>query len=294
MKTKNKQLRTNITGLLFILPALLLITIFTFKPIVENVILSTLNWNLVQDPIFIGLDNFRRLFTGRDFGRALLVTVSYTLLYVPLNMIPGFFIANLLTANTKFNKFMRTLSFTPVVTSMVAMSAVWLYIYHPQYGTLNYLLSSVGIEPVRWLNDPNVALYALIILAVWKKLGFVILIYLGGILAIPQESYEAADIDGATAWQKIRHITLPLTSSTSYMLLIMLVTESFQVFTQVDVMTQGGPAKSTTTLLAHMYYSTFTEFQYGYGASVSIVILVLTISIYLILKRLEKRVNYEL
>lgn len=290
----SKTIKKNITGLLFVLPALFLIILFSFKPIIENIYLSFQSWNLVQPARFVGLENYERLFNGREFRNALEITLKYLVFYVPLNLIPGFFIAILLTANTKMNRWVRTLSFTPNVTSMVAMSAVWLYIYHPQYGTLNSFLSIFGIEPMRWLNDPQIALYSLIIVAVWKKLGFVILIYLSGLLAIPRELYEAAEMDGATVWQKIRHVTFPLVTGTSYMILILLVIEAFQVFTQVDVMTQGGPARSTTTLLAHMYYKSFTEFQYGYGSAVSIFILLITVGSYLILNRLEKYVNYDL
>lgn len=295
MMTDNtrRKMRKNISGWIFVLPALFLIILFNFKPIVENVYLSFQNWNMVQPARFVGFDNFVRLFTQRGFQNALIVNLKYLALYVPLNMVIGFFVAILITKNTRWNKFVRTVSFAPSVTSMVAMSAVWLYIYHPQYGSLNSILNFFGFESVRWLNDPNVVLYSLIILSIWKKFGFCVLIYLGGLLEIPTEALEAADVDGATWGQKLRYVIIPLTSSTSYMLMILLVIESFQIFTQVDVMTQGGPAGASTTLLAHMYYSAFTEFQYGYGAAVSIVILLLTVGIYLALTRFEKYVSYE-
>lgn len=291
---KTRTLKRHITGLAFVLPAIILIALFSFRPIIENIVLSFKQWNMVQPARLVGFDNYLRIILDRGFRRALGVNLRYMALFVPLNMVLGFLVASLLTKHTRFNRIVRTICFTPVVTSMVAMSAVWMYIYHPQYGALNSFLSLFGIAPVRWLNDPDVALYSLIILAVWKKLGFCVLIYLGGLLAIPQSAIEAADIDGASAWQKLVHIKLPLTSGTSYMLLILLVIESFQIFTQVDVMTQGGPAGATTTLLAHMYYASFTEFQYGYGAAVSIVILLLTVAIYLAMTRLERHVNYEL
>ncbi len=290
---RKRLLKKNVAGWIFVLPALVLIILFNFKPIAQNVFLSFQNWNMVQPARNVGWENYQRLFTNTGLRNALLVNLKYLVLYVPLNMVLGFLVALLITKSTKWNQFVRTVSFAPSVTSMVALSAVWLYIYHPQYGSLNSILNFLGFESVRWLNDPNVVLYSLIILSVWKKFGFCVLIYLGGLLEIPAEALEAADVDGATWGQKLRYVIVPLTSSTSYMLMILLVIESFQVFTQVDVMTQGGPAGASTTLLAHMYYSAFTEFQFGYGAAVSMLILVLTVGIYLVLTRFEKYVSYE-
>lgn len=281
-------------GYLFILPAFALLILFNFVPIIMNVYLSFTSWDmLLGDPEFVGLMNYVQLLQSEGFWHNLGVTVKYAVVFVPISMALGLGIALLLMENNVFVKIMRTIFFAPTVTSMVAISAVWLYIFHPQYGTLNNILSMFNIAPVAWLNDPDVALYSLILLNIWKRVGFCCVIYLGALLSIPRDYYEAAALDGASAVQKFRYVTLNLISPTSFMLLVLLTIEVFQIFTQIDIMTQGGPNEATMNLLASMYYVAFTEFRMNEGSTLSIVLLLIVMAVNFVQMKLEKYVNYE-
>lgn len=281
-------------GYAFILPAFALLIIFNFIPILGNMYLSLTSWDmLLGDPEFVGLENYINLLNSKAFWSSLWITIKYAVIFVPLSMMMGLGIALLLMENSMFVKILRTIFFSPTVTSMVAISAVWLYIFHPQYGTLNNILGIFGIAPIAWLNDTDMALYSLIILNVWKRVGFCSVIYLGALLAIPKDYYEAASMDGASAWQKFRHITLAMISPTTFMLVILLTIEVFQIFTQIDIMTQGGPDETTMTLLASMYYVAFTEFRMNEGSTLSIVLLAIVVAINFVQMKFEKYVNYE-
>ncbi len=282
------------TGYVFILPAFLLLLLFSYIPILQNLYMSFTSWDmLIGDPEFVGLKNYVKILSDRSFWWSLWVTLKYALIFVPVSMSLGLGIALLLMGSGFFVSFLRTVFFSPTVTSMVAISAVWLYIFHPQYGTLNNLLGLVGIAPIAWLNDPNTSLYSLIILNVWKRMGFCSVIYLGALLNIPRDLYEAAEIDGADRMQKFRNITLPMISPATFMLIILLTIEVFQIFTQIDIMTQGGPDKATMTLLASMYYTAFTEFRMNEGSTLSIILLCIVLFINYLQMKFERCVNYE-
>lgn len=198
-----------------------------------------------------------------------------------------------MTAKTKINIFYRTVFFSPTVTSMVAMSAVWLFIYHPQYGSLNSILGIFNIPPVRWLNTMDTALPSLVIMNIWKRMGFCTVVYLGALLSVSNEAIEAARIDGVNRWQMLWYIKLPLISPTTFMLVILMTIESFQVFTQINVMTAGGPNGSTTNLVTYMYMQAFDQFRVGYGSAVAVILLLIILLIYFIQMSFERFVNYD-
>lgn len=291
MSTKAKN---NINGYLFILPAFLLLGAFNLFPILRNLYLSFTSWDMViGTPDFIGLENYAELFSSREFYESLWVTAAYALLYVPVTLIAGFFIAVLLTKSSKVNIVYRTIFFAPHVTSMVAMSAVFLFIYHPQYGTLNTILASLGLSAVPWLNSKSTALISLVFMNIWKSIGFCAVVYLGGLLNISEELEEAADMDGASWLQKLWHIKVPLVSPTSFMLVIMFTIECFKVFTQISVMTGGGPDGSTTNLITYMFMQAFDQFRVGYGGAVAIVLLTCVLIVNIIQMGFERFVNYD-
>ncbi len=286
--------KSNICGYLMILPAFLLLGALNFYPILRNLILSFTSWDMVVgDPVFLGLENYKELFTSRGFVGCLKVTLMYTIAYVPISMGLGFILANLMASKSKMNVLYRTAFFLPYVTSMVAMSAVFLYIFHPQYGTLNSILGMLGISPVAWLNQKSTALWALVAMNIWKTTGFCAVIYLSSIQNISEELLEAADIDGATGLQKFFYIKIPLVSPTTFMLVIMLTIESFKVFTQIHVMTGGGPDGATTNLLTYMFEQAFEQFRVGYGGAISVVLLICVLIINGIQMYFEKFVNYD-
>ena len=281
-------------GYAIILPAFILLGLFRLYPILRNFILSFTSWDMVTaDPRFIGIANYLELFSDEDFFSSIVVTLEYAVSFIVLSLVVGLALSLCMTAKNKMNIFYRTVFFSPTVTSMVAMSAVWLFIYHPQYGSLNSILGMLGIQPVRWLNTMDTALPSLVMMNVWKRMGFCTVVYLGALLGISSETVEAARIDGANEWQLLWHIKLPLISPTTFMLVILMTIESFQVFTQINVMTQGGPNGSTTNLVTYMYMQAFDQFRVGYGSAIAVVLLAIVLLIYLIQMYFERFVNYD-
>lgn len=283
------------TAALFLFPAFACLFLFNFLPILRNIILSFTSWNMVVgDPKFIGLDNYTELFTSRDFWNSVAVTVKYTVMFVPVTIILGFLLAVLLVKKSAVNIIYRTIFFSPYVTSMVAMSAVFLFIYHPQYGTLNTILKSLNLPTFQWLNTRETALPSLVAMNCWKTVGFCAVVYLGALLNVSDELKEAAEIDGANRLQRLWWVEAPLVSSTTFMLVITVTIEAFKVFTQIDVMTGGGPDSSTTNMLTLMFQQAFEQFRVGYGGAIAVVMLLTVLVINGIQMAFEKYVNYDM
>lgn len=281
-------------GYFFILPAFLLVAVFQLYPMARNIVLSFTHWDMVTaDPRFIGLGNYAELFSDLDFYKSLQVTLLYSVGFIPISLALGLGLAVLMTKKSPLSIFSRTAFFAPTVTSMVAMSAVWMFIYHPQYGALNSLLGVFGIDPVRWLNSTDTALLSLVMMNIWKRFGFCTVVYLSALLNVSEEMQEAAKIDGANSWQIFTKIKMPLVSPSTFMLVILMTIESFQVFTQINVMTGGGPNFSTTNLVTYMYGQAFDQFRVGYGSAVAVVLLLLILLVNAVQMYFEKYVHYD-
>ena len=256
-------------GYLFILPSLLHLLVFLLIPLVFSLYLSFTNWrgpNLQNAP-FIGLENYQYLFRDRLFWEAMQHTAYYTLLYVPGVMIASLLVALVMNQKLRAVYFFRTLFYMPVISSWVAVSIIWITLLDPQVGILNYVLQQVGLAPVNWLGDPSTAMIAIVIISIWKSLGFQMVIWLAGLQAIPEELLEAAAIDGATRTQAFFRITLPLLAPTTFFLAITGVIGSFQVFSPIYVITGGGPRGSTDVVVYHIYTRAFEAYDMGYAAS---------------------------
>lgn len=289
-----RSIRQDLNGYLFIFPAFFCLLVFVIYPIIRCGYLSFFNWDMVtSDPVFIGLRNYKDLFSDSEFYQTLRQTLSYAGIIIPTTMILGFVLALMMSETSRINVVFRTIFFSPKVTSMVAISSVWLYIYHPQYGILNRLLQVVGIDPVRWLNDTHSALFAISIVAIWRTLGFCTVVYLGGIQNISAEVLEAAEVDGASILRKIWHIKIPLVSPTSFMLLVLTTIDTLKMFTSIEVLTQGGPAHSTQNLTVMLYDYAFGQYQMGYASAISMVLFGLILTINLLQMMLEEKVVYD-
>jgi len=256
-------------GYLFILPAFLHLLLFLLIPLVFSLYLSFTNWRgpNPQSALFIGLENYEFLFGDRRFWEAMRNTAYYTLLYVPGSMIVSLLIALVMNQKLKGVYLFRTLFFMPVISSWVAVSIIWITLLDPQVGILNYVLRQIGIAPVNWLGDPSTAMIAIVIIAIWKSVGFQMVIWLAGLQAIPEELHEAAAIDGANRTQTFFRITLPLLAPTTFFLAITGVIGSFQVFSPIYVITGGGPRGSTDVVVYHIYTRAFEAYDMGYAAS---------------------------
>lgn len=294
MKAKTKRmLAREAKGVVWTLPALFFLVLFTLYPMVNAVVTSFYNWNMTGRKKYIGIYNYKKLFGSAEIWETIGRTVQYVIYILPATLILGFLLALLLKKSSKLNVVFRTLIFTPRVSSMVAISMVWIFIYNPQYGLLNNILGVFGIAPLRWLNETSTALLSLCIIAIWRMMGYSAVVFLGGIQNISEDVLEASTIDGANALQTIWHITIPLTTPTAFMLMILNTIEILKMFTTINVMTQGGPAMSTTNLVVMLYEYAFRRYQVGYASAIAVVLFVLILSINLIQMALERFVNYD-
>lgn len=289
-----KGLRKFLWVAFFLGPSLLGLLLFTGTPILASLGLTLFEWDLLTDAQFVGLDNFRRLLQDDSFWRALGNTLYFIAGYIPLVMLFALGVAILLNQKLKGIVLYRTAFFIPVVSAWVAVALLWRWIFNPRMGLLNYLLSLVGIDGPAWLLDPTWAMPAVIITSVWKDIGFIMIMFLAGLQGIPEDYYEAAEIDGANGWQRLRHITLPLLSPTAFFALIISLINSFQVFDQVWIMTEGGPAGATTVLVERIVRNAFSYSRMGYAATMSWVLFLLVFTATALQMKLQKRwVHYE-
>lgn len=295
MKARTKRLLAQeARGVAWTLPALCFLILFTLYPMANAVVTSFYNWNLTGRKKYIGLYNYEKLFfKSPEIWDTIGRTVQYVVYILPATLIFGFLLALLLKKASKLNVFFRTLIFTPRVSSMVAISMVWMFIYNPQYGLLNNILGFFGVQPIRWINETSTALLSLCIIAIWRMLGYSSVVFLGGIQNISEEVLEASTIDGANAVQTVWHITIPLTTPTAFMLMILNTIEILKMFTTINVMTQGGPAMSTTNLVVMLYEYAFRRYQVGYASAIALVLFILILAINLLQMALERFVNYD-
>ncbi|MBU2493522.1 MAG: sugar ABC transporter permease [Bacteroidetes bacterium] len=257
----------------FLSPSLILFVIFILFPVFFSFYLSFQKWNMFSsESTFVGLDNYIRLFSDPEFWQVLKNTLYYTLGTVPINMALSLFVAYLLNKQIAGKKILRTMFFAPVVISPVAAAVIWRWLYDPNFGIINYALSWVGIESINWLNDPDAAMIAVIIMGVWKTFGINMVLFAAGLQAIPEHYYEAAEIDGAGRLSKFWNITIPLLTPTTMFILIMSMIASLQVFDIVYVLTSGGPLGSTKVLVFYVYEHAFKFFEMGYASAISYVL----------------------
>jgi multiple sugar transport system permease protein len=288
-RSHKRNKRSTSVALAMLAPAVVLMIVFLVIPIILTFGLAFTNARLIS-PVparFIGFDNFVRLFGNETFWRSLLNTVVFTIVIVPVQSGLALGLALLVNAKIRGTNFFRTVYFLPVVTSMVVVSMLWLFMYQPD-GLINALLAKIGITGPDWLGDPNTALFAIIVLSIWQAVGFHMVIWLSGLQTIPGELYEAASIDGAGKWQQFVHVTWPGLRQTSIFILITITIAAFSLFTQVNIMTQGGPLNSTSTLVYMAVHSGFEQQQTGYAAAISLVFFGLVLAVSLVQRYLTR------
>ncbi|MFB9277044.1 carbohydrate ABC transporter permease [Cohnella cellulosilytica] len=269
------RLGDELKALLFTLPAMVPLTLFWFVPLGYVVYLSFTEWDFMSpDKLFVGLDNYRNLFVDPAFYQALRVTALFCLGSVVPVIVIGLSLALLFNGRMRAGAFYRLLMFSPWVTPTVAVSIVWSWIYEPEVGLANSVLRGIGLDGIRWLQDPQWALVGVLIVTVWKAAGWCMIFYLVALRNIPSDLLEAAELDGAGGWRKLVSVTLPLISPTTFFLVIVQFIQAMQAYDQINVLTQGGPAGSTRTLLYLYYQSAFDAFRIGEASSVAIALIV--------------------
>jgi ABC-type sugar transport system permease subunit len=279
---------------LFMLPNALLFALFSFWPMIENVRLSTQRWNMLSPTRRnVGLDNFRYLWENDTFHKVLFNTFYFTAAAVGLSLLLGLIAALLLNQPLKFREGARAVVFAPTLLSGAAIGIVWAYLFDPNYGLIAQGLSWFGLHSPDWLNRPEWAMPAIVIVYVWKNLGFATVIFLAGLQAIPRDLYDAAKVDGANVLWRFRSVTLPMLSPISFFLLITSILNTFQAFDIIRVMTSGGPTNSTNTLIYYVYEQAFLRENAGRSAAAALVMFVLMMGITLVqLRFTERRVHY--
>lgn len=268
-RKRKKELRNLGIGMAFLAPNIVGFLVFTLLPVFASFILAFCQWDIFNPAKFVGFANFATLFRDTLFWKYFWNTL-YFMLGIPLGMAASLGLALLIKQKLKGVTIFRTIYFLPVVSSIVAVALLWRWIYNPDFGLLNSFLKSLGFHNLpQWLSSTTWAKPAIIIMGIWQGAGYNMLLYLAALQGIPSHLYEAAEIDGASKWQQFTNVTWPLLSPTNFFIVIMGVINGFQTFAQIFVMTNGGPAGSTTTIVYYIYNNAFKWFKMGYASSIS-------------------------
>ncbi|WP_084361990.1 carbohydrate ABC transporter permease [Robertmurraya korlensis] len=292
----NKEKTENVAGLLFVSPMLIGVSVLVLIPILATFLLSFAEWSFIT-PLsqlkWVGFDNFTRLFEDPIFLKSIMNNAIF-ILTVPICMIISLLLAITIDRNVYMKGFFKVAFFMPYISSVVAIAVVWQVLFHPSAGPINQVLMSLGIDnPPKWIADPNFALISIMLIQVWVSIGFNMIIFLAGLQNIPKDLYEAADIDGANAWVKFKHITVPMISPTSFFLFITGIISTFKVFDLVAVLTKGGPMHSTSMIVWNLYETAFVNLKIGPASAMAVVLFVIVFAITIIQWIGQKKwVNY--
>ncbi len=266
---KSRAHRDQVIAYGFLLPNIIGFLLFMLGPIVASLVMSLFRWDIFTTPTFIDWDNFIEIFSrGSGFWQYLGNTLFFSI-SVPLSLALSLFLAVILNQPLRGMGFFKTIYFLPVVSSAIAVAIIWQWLLNKDFGVINALLVNIGLAPVDWLGSPLMAKLSIVLMSVWKGLGYNILIYLAALQGIPDELYEAAHLDGAASWRRFFHITLPLLGPAHLFLFVTGFISTFQLFGPIYVMTQGGPLKGTWSLVYEIWWKAFREFRMGYAAALA-------------------------
>lgn len=294
-KSTNKKRSKNewVTGMLFILPGFLGFLVFVFIPFILSFFLSFTDWNFlqgIQAIEFNGIQNYLRLFKDEWFLNSFWNNISFTLITVPVLLVLGLIMATIIDRYIKFGGLVKVLVFIPYICSVVAIATVWMMLFEPSMGPINQLLSSIGIEnPPGWLTSFTWSLPSIMIVYIWQQLGYFIVVFTSGLKSIPEEVYEAADMDGAGPIRKFVSITVPMMAPSIFFLSTMGIIGTFKVFDHVSVMTQGGPGSSSSVMAYYIYRAAFQNFETGYSNTLAWALFGIIFLITILGQRLQKR-----
>jgi multiple sugar transport system permease protein len=289
-----RRWRTAGAAAAFLAPSFVLLLAFSIGPMLGTAWVSLQDWNLLGKPSFVGLDNYRELSTDGDFHAALGHTVSYLTGYLALVLVFGLAVALLLNARLPAMTLFRAMFFLPVITSWVAISLLWKWLLNPAEGVVNRIIEAFGMSGPGWWTDPDWAIPSVVLASVWKDVGFVAVILLAGLQAIPQHLLEAAELDGAGWWRRLRSVTLPLLSPSLFFVVVISLINGFQVFDQVWVMTEGGPGGASTVVVEQIVNYAFSYGRVGYASAMSLVLFAVILLVTLVQLRLQRRwVHYD-
>ena len=289
-KTKRSQQKKWLPYLL-VSPYLIFVVVFVVFPVLFCFYLTFNKWNIISPMKFIGVDNYSRLFNDRLFWKAIGNTLKFLLLHIPLQLIVSLFLAYLLNQKLRAAAFFRASFFMPVIVSGVVVTILWQQLLGFDGGLVNRMLMSIGIIKIGWLVNPDVAIYAIAIMATWKNVGLYVILFLVGLQTVPPQYYEAAKMEGASRWQQFYHITLPMINPTIFMVVILSTIGGFSLFIEPYIMTGGGPLNTTLSAVLYIYKQAFQYYNMGYSATLGFFYALMIMTVVILQKKfIEKEV----
>lgn len=277
-------------------PAIILLLVLFFLPVLAVIVIALTDWQFGASSLsFVGLANFREVFTDPGFRASLVNTVIYVLIVVPGTVVLGLLIALLIESGQSWRAFYRAIHFLPFMATLAAMAIAWEALLHPTIGLVNQTLAALGLPTTNWLRDEGTVLPVLAVIGIWQNLGFAMVLFLAGLKSIPQDLYDAANIDGADLWlDRIRTVTLPMLGPVSMFVVIVVALRAFEAFDTIQILTQGGPGHASEVLLYTLYRESFEYLRTGYGAAVAVIFLAVVVMLTLIQARvMDRKVHYQ-
>ena len=288
------SLRRLVVALPYLLPVLIIFALFTYYPLVNVIYMSFTDADFLRPPNWVGLENYQKMFSSSEFWGSLAITTTFAVGVTALEVVLGMMLGFLMNAKTRVTALLRAAVFAPVVISISATAILWLFFLNTQGGPVNRALALFGIPPIGWFTDPKIALFGVIVVAVWKGVGLPAVLYLSGLQGISRELEEAAIVDGANRWQVASKITIPLLAPTTMVVFFISLVGTFQSYGLVLLLTRGGPVGSTTLLGYYIYENAFQFFQMGYASALSVALFVLlALLAWMQFKISERRVHYQ-
>lgn len=266
-------------------PYLLHFSVFVAFPVVFSVVLTFHSWNIISPMKYVGFANYRHLIHDRLFWQAVWNTVRFLIVHIPLQILVALTLAELLNRTVRGAAFFRAAFFLPVIVSGVVVTILWQQLLSYNSGILNRLLTTVGMARVAWLDDPTVAMYSIAVMATWKNVGLYIILFLVGLQSVPVQLYEAADLEGATNWQKFRYITLPMINPTIFTVVVLSTIGGFSLFVEPYIMTEGGPMNTTLSAVMYIYRQAFQYYHMGYSATLGFCFALIILFVVIIQRR---------
>jgi multiple sugar transport system permease protein len=281
MKKRNK----GYLPYLMVSPYLLHLLVFSAFPVVFSIILTFFNWNIISPMEWNGLGNWKHVISDRLFWKSIFNTLKFLSVHIPLQIIIALALAEVLNQKIRLRSFFRAAFFMPVVISGVVVTIMWQQLLGYENGIINHLLVSIGLGKVGWLTDPDVAIISIALMATWKNVGLYVILFLVGLQTVPKQYYEAADLEGASHWQKFTRITIPMINPTIFMVMVLSTLGGFSLFIEPYIMTGGGPMNSTLSAVLYIYKEAFEYYHMGYSATLGLFFALMIVLVVIIQKR---------
>ncbi len=278
---------------LMVSPYLLHLLLFTTFPVIFSIVLTFFNWNIISPLEWNGLGNWKHVISDRLFWKSILNTLKFLSIHIPLQIIIALALAEVLNQKIRFRSFFRAAFFMPVVISGVVVTIMWQQLLGYDTGIINQLLVDVGLRKVGWLTNPNVAMISIALMATWKNVGLYVILFLVGLQTVPKQYYEAADLEGASHWQKFTRITIPMINPTIFMVLVLSTLGGFSLFIEPYIMTGGGPMNFTLSAVLYIYKEAFEYYHMGYSATLGLFFAIMILFVVIIQKRFIEKERYD-